>query len=71
MKTIAHKPKKETRQSLSAEVRSLLILRGTSLRAWARKNKLNETTVQKAIAGERTGPTAIKIRALITKELGL
>jgi hypothetical protein len=50
-------------------IRSRLVARKTSLRAWARKQNLPEGTVYKAAKGKRHGKQSQAIRALLEKAI--
>lgn len=56
---------------LVQRVRAGLILRGTSLTAWARKHNTDSANVRHALAGSWAGPKGKAIRAKILKDAGI
>lgn len=53
------------------EVRSRLVLRGLSLRAWAIRNGYWSQVVDHAVRGKRSGPKARRIVRQLKEDLGL
>jgi hypothetical protein len=43
------------------EIKAAFVLRGTTLRRWARSHHIDPSHVQKAVTGKRRGPVARKI----------
>ena len=53
------------------EVRARLILRGSSLSDWSRKNGVQRQNLTKALSGDWKGPKAEALIQLVKSDLGM